>query len=348
MQSLDSICPCLPQPLNSEQATCRFAAELAAAAQRANSQGAVLQATRLVLLGAQRASSAGDGGGDGDSGGTSKEQQPKQEESEALAAAGTAAARNVAPAASFLSALMLQAAPASAAGKSARAAWAALLDGLRPAPLRLAALRALLASAHPEICALLLARARQDAAAGAIGVDDCWQLCAPWLLPDGPRGWRGGGSGSGEGEEGVEEGALPANANAVCAALNLLRLVLLRRQSQQRPEAGAAAAAGGAPAGDAGLPAAPGELAALLAPLAAAVQAGLARARAEAGGGGGDDGGGGDGKEDDKKSGATDDATAAAAVATVPGEARGSGSAVDAWLALSRVDEVLGRVLELC
>lgn len=114
--------------------------------------------------------------------------------------------------------------------------------------------------------------------------------------------------------------ALPDRANAVCAALAVVRLALLR----DKP----AAAAGTSSSLNVDLRQ---QLQLALTALSAAVgealqalqtanmhEQGVSAAQAVAGG-----------------------------VVRVPGEAQGSGQAVDAWLAVSRVQDVLDRVLEL-
>jgi hypothetical protein len=322
------------------QAACRLARGLAEESQRRGSAPGLDQALKLLLLGAQRAATA-----------PAAAPAPAADNAEAVTA-------DVGPALSMLAAVMLQAPPASAPGRLSRQAWQALLEALQPPRLRLAALDCLLKSQHPEVCALLLARARQDAAGGSFGAGECWGLCAPWLRPDGPRGWRAAGvAGGGD--------ALETNANAICAALNAVRLLLLRRQqvegpavagssagTQPPPTSSAAAGVGSSSSStvSAQLPS-PAELRqAVLQPLQQAVRVALARLHAEAGG---EHGGGTGAKGAEAEAVAAGGESArvlagAPVIGAVPGEGQGTGSAVDAWLALSRVDDVLARVAELC
>jgi hypothetical protein len=176
---------------------------------------------------------------------------------------------------------------------------------------------------HPEVAALLMQEVRLQLAngravqAGAhwFGPASCIDLVLPWLRQRGAVGWR-------------DSDTLPDRANAVCAALAVVRLALL--QAQHQPAGGGRAAAATAAAAT---PPQQQQLASALVPLRAAVKAALQQLQAEgqageaAAPGGGSSGG--DGRQ------------------RVPGQASGSGDAVDAWLAVSRVQDVLERVLEL-
>jgi hypothetical protein len=169
------------------------------------------------------------------------------------------------------------------------------------------------------------------------------QLVLPWLRQDSAVGWR-------------DPDQLSENANAVCTALAVVRLALLKAQ----PAAGNAAAGGVASVSGAiyaagGESDAPGALLKeRLQPPLQALSAGVAEAlrrlqaanRIE---------------QDDVASTAASLAAAAAADeggssvlqqqqqqrVRIPGDAQGAGQAVDAWLAVSRVQDVLDRVLEL-
>jgi hypothetical protein len=115
---------------------------------------------------------------------------------------------------------------------------------------------------------------------------------------------------------------LADKANAVNAALAVVRLGLLRER---------AAAAGGGTLGAASKQQLQSTLSVLSAAVSDALQALQAVNRLEQAAG----------------AGATAQDSAADGRVRVPGEAQGSGQAVDAWLAVSRVQDVLDRVLEL-
>lgn len=130
----------------------------------------------------------------------------------------------------------------------------------------------------------------------------------PWLLQQGPIGWQSADT-------------LPDRANAVCAALAVVRLALLQGSNSS--------------SGDR---LAPEEQQEALKPALTALSTAVADAlkvlqaansvEQDAVNEGGS-GRGADGR------------------ACVPGESHGAGLAVDAWLAVSRVQDVLDRVLEL-
>jgi hypothetical protein len=127
----------------------------------------------------------------------------------------------------------------------------------------------------------------------------------PWLLQQGRVGWQ-------------TADALPDKANAVCAALAVVRLALLRDKAIK--------ATGGLDED------CRQHLRVCMAVLSAAVTTALQALQAfntveQAAGV--EQGPAGDGR------------------LRVPGEALGAGQAVDAWLAVSRVQDVLDRVLEL-
>lgn len=127
------------------------------------------------------------------------------------------------------------------------------------------------------------------------------QLAMPWLLQQGPVGWQ-------------SADALPDGANAVCAALAVTRLVLLRVK-----------------AGSIGVDRQ--ELKAALSSMAAAVRDALAVLQAA--------------NSTEQEGQQSLGSSAGDGRVCVPGEAQGAGQAVDAWLAVSRVQDVLDRVLEL-
>jgi hypothetical protein len=348
-------CPALhfPPPPAAAQASCRLAVALAEFAQAADSQAGVEQALQLLLLGSRRAAGCARSVADGDAAapetppaaclqgcaetGEGAHKAGAAEDGDGAAATAAASVEAVAldlgPAVSLLSAAILQAPRAATAGAAARGAWDTLFDALAPPGLRLACLGRLAEAQHPEVSALLLQRARRDAAAGDAGAGDVWVLCEPWLRLGGARGWRGGGGGGGSGGGGQDD-RLVNNANVICAALNTLRLLLLRRQQEEGqggPSSGSGGFGGSGEGPGPGLPSDSELLASVLEPLQQAVAAALARLRAEASGGGGVGSGGG-----------------AAGGGVLLGEGEGTGSLVDAWLALSRVDDVLARVVELC
>jgi hypothetical protein len=173
------------------------------------------------------------------------------------------------------------------------------------------------------------------------------QLVLPWLQQDSPVGWQ-------------DADQLSDNANAICTALAVVRLAILK----MHPAAAGAAGIGGSAAGVVAAGASPTTgsssssnvqganmrellhqpLQALSAAVTDALQ-GLQRAnKIEQGG---------------LASSAAAAPEAAAAGASgvqqqqqqervaIPGDAQGAGQAVDAWLAVSRVQDVLDRVLEL-
>jgi hypothetical protein len=388
---VSSFIPCLATPHwlfthfpPRAQASCRLALALAREAQERGSQGGVEQALHLLQLAARLAADGEAPGAAMRAGKTDAEQGERgagasvpagvaaacgEPARKAAAEAGVVSAAeseeshaetvasDLGPAVSLLAVTMLQAAPGMAAGRLSRQAWHALFDALRPARLRLGCLRALLGREHPEVCALLLQRARQDAAAGAISEGEAWSLCEPWLRPGGQRGWRAPDSAA-EGQLGGSGGGsydweLADRANALCAALNVLLLLRLRQQQRQRA---AAASSDGGSCGDSGggsdardvagegLPA-PNHLRRfLLVPLSDAVKAELARLKEEAereGERGGPGAGAAAAGEAAAGKGGGDGAGAL-------GEGQGTGSAVDAWLALSRVEDAAARLLELC
>jgi hypothetical protein len=157
------------------------------------------------------------------------------------------------------------------------------------------------------------------------------QLVLPWLQQDSAVGWR-------------DADQLSENANAVCTALAVVRLALLK----------ASTAAGDTPAGSSATAAAGGSsnapgalLKEMLQPPLQALSATVAETlrglqtanRIDQGG-----------------VASTTTSLAAADEGSVqqqqqrvriPGDAQGAGHAVDAWLAVSRVQDVLDRVLEL-
>jgi hypothetical protein len=133
------------------------------------------------------------------------------------------------------------------------------------------------------------------------------QLAMPWLLQEGPVGWQAAD-------------VLPDRANAVCAALAVTRLVLLRNKAGTSKDA----------ASDIDKEALKSALTGMTAAVREALQVLQAANSAEQGGAGG---GTGSSVSDGR--------------VCVPGEAQGAGQAVDAWLAVSRVQDVLDRVLEL-
>jgi hypothetical protein len=139
------------------------------------------------------------------------------------------------------------------------------------------------------------------AGGGCFGPDACIHLVLPWLQQQGPVGW-------------CDADTLPDRANAVCAALAVVRLALLR---------GGQASAGLQPQ--------------LLSALSAAVAGALVQLQAansvEA--------------VAQQQQQQQDGAGGSAGRQRIPGEASGAGQAVDAWLAVSRVQDVLDRVLEL-
>jgi hypothetical protein len=258
--------------------------------------------------------------------------------------------------AASLAALAAAQAPARATRDRAAAALRALLSGVPPVAARAAALRALLVSQPPEVCALMLQRARlellaelDDGGAGGAGgggnggsggssssAPTTFLALAPrwaleWALPEGPHGWH--------------PPAVPrlvAHANACCAALNLLRLLLLRPGAWG---AAAAAAAQGAGGDDDGQPRQQ-KIASLLRdrkrlasealrPLAAAVRAAAAELEEERRG------------ERARAQAAAGEGAEAAAAMAAAATAAGVGGATDALLALDRVQVVLEHVLDL-
>lgn len=134
----------------------------------------------------------------------------------------------------------------------------------------------------------------------------CLELVLPWLLQQGPVGWK-------------TADTLADKANAVNAALAVVRLGLLRER----------AAAGGNTLGAASKQ----QLQSTLSVLSAAVKDALQALQAV-------------NRLEQAAEAAAQDSAADGRV-QVPGEAQGSGEAVDAWLAVSRVQDVLDRVLEL-
>jgi hypothetical protein len=127
----------------------------------------------------------------------------------------------------------------------------------------------------------------------------------PWLLQQGPVGWQ-------------TADALPDKANAVCAALAVVRLALLRDK--------AVVATGGLPEDWRQ------HLQTCLAVLSAAVTTALQALQAF---------------NSVEQDGGAEQLPASDGRVRVPGQALGAGPAVDAWLAVSRVQDVLDRVLEL-
>uniref|UniRef100_A0A383WF28 Uncharacterized protein n=1 Tax=Tetradesmus obliquus TaxID=3088 RepID=A0A383WF28_TETOB len=201
---------------------------------------------------------------------------------------------------------------------------------------------------HPEVAALLMGEVRLQLACttgpGPFSSTGSVQLVLPWLQQHSAVGWR-------------DADQLSDNANAVCAALAVVRLALLKAQSAG---SNAAAASNSTAAGDAAAAASPsaaagcsiGQGAEMREVLQQPLQALSAAAtdalrglqlvnRVEQG---------------NAASAAAATATAATAAGTagqqqervcIPGDAQGSGQAVDAWLAVARVQDVLDRVLEL-
>lgn len=126
-----------------------------------------------------------------------------------------------------------------------------------------------------------------------------------WLQQNGPVGWQ-------------TADTLPDRANAVCAALAVVRLALLR----EKPHAGTSSSLGVELRQ---------QLQLALTALSAAVGEALESLQTA----------------NMQEQGAAAVQAVAGGVVRVPGEAQGSGQAVDAWLAVSRVQDVLDRVLEL-
>lgn len=156
----------------------------------------------------------------------------------------------------------------------------------------------------------------------------CMQLVMPWLLQSSPVGWE-------------TPDALPGRANAVCAALAVVRLALLKSTPGQASGSGSAATPAAVQEDAGGSNSSLTQEQQLLRPalqaLASAVREALQLLQVanvvEQGANAEQQGGGG--------------SRAGDARVCVPGEARGAGQAVDAWLAVSRVQDVLDRVLEL-
>lgn len=138
----------------------------------------------------------------------------------------------------------------------------------------------------------------------------------PWLLQHGPAGWQ-------------TEDALADRANAICAALAVVRLALLKAAAAARPDSDAAGPASAIddlePQQQQLKPALP----VLSQAVADSLRALQVANKVEQGPDSSDTAGADDGRQ------------------RVCGEAEGSGHAVDAWLAVSRVQDVLDRVSEL-
>lgn len=203
---------------------------------------------------------------------------------------------------------------------------------------------------HPEVAALLMGEVRLQLARttgpGPFSSTGSVQLVLPWLQQHSAVGWK-------------DADQLSDNTNAVCAALAVVRLALLKAQAAG---SSATAASNSTAAGDAAAAASPSAaggsssgqgaelqqvlqqpLQALSAAVTDALQGLQLVNRVEQG------------------SAASAACQAAAATATaaagtsgqqqervcIPGDAQGSGQAVDAWLAVARVQDVLDRVLEL-
>lgn len=137
----------------------------------------------------------------------------------------------------------------------------------------------------------------------------------PWLQQGGATGWQ-------------DTEQLADRANAICAALAVVRLSLLREKGMETLPVAAASTNGTS------LSQTKAELQQLLTLLSAAVATTLNRLRLlnsmE------------QGLQHQPNSSSIDQQHI-----RIPGEARGDGQAVDAWLAVSRVQDVLARVLEL-
>jgi hypothetical protein len=134
------------------------------------------------------------------------------------------------------------------------------------------------------------------------------QLVLPWLQQEGPVGWQAGDN-------------LPDRANAVCAALAVIRLGLLRSRTASSRSSSCIGAG------------AEHELKAVLTVLSGAVATVLQSLQAANSTEHGVQAGGVVGRPDGR--------------VCVPGKAQGAGQAVDAWLAVSRLQDVLDRALEL-
>lgn len=143
------------------------------------------------------------------------------------------------------------------------------------------------------------------------------ELVIPWLQQNGASGWQ-------------DTDQLADRANAICAALAVVRLSLLKSKV---PEAHAAAEA---EVQSEASPHIKAELEQVLAPLSAAVTQTLGSLQML------------NGLEQglQQQSAGANSSTGQQQV-RIPGEAEGTGQAVDAWLAVSRVQDVLDRVLEL-
>jgi hypothetical protein len=237
----------------------------------------------------------------------------------------------------------LTAALACGAGAALQAQASLAMQSLLRVPgphVAYACLRELLScehrATHPELAALLIQELRQQLAAtvecsnAALSDVDCMRLVLPWLRQSGAAGWH-------------DQEQLALRSNALSAALAVVRLVLLRaarqpvvgdggdRMQHQRPPAFDDDAAGDRNVTEL--------LREPLAALAAAAQAALAEFQQETRGT------------------AVERVLPMAAITAargVPdarlrfsGDACGSGGAVDAWLAVSRLQDVLQRVLEL-
>lgn len=150
---------------------------------------------------------------------------------------------------------------------------------------------------------LLLGSSSACTAGSCFTPTSCIHLVMPWLVQHGPAGWQAADT-------------LPDKANAVCAALAVVRLGLLRSQ------AGVTAGSISADCKQ--------QLQPILAELAAAVSGSLQALQTL-----------------NRVEQASTEQSSADGRTRVPGEALGSGQAVDAWLAVSRVQDVLDRVVEL-
>lgn len=145
------------------------------------------------------------------------------------------------------------------------------------------------------------------------------QLVLPWLQQEGPVGWH-------------DATTLPEKANAICAALAVLRLGLLRGAGTGST-GGTSTAESGRASGQ--------QLSELLHPLAGAVVDALKQLEVDYGAGGGM------GQTVQQQTGFQGSSGHDDGRRCIPGEACGEGQAVDAWLAVSRMQDVLARVLEL-